>query len=79
MAGHDNCLEERNSILEKPNKLTNQEFAVVRQHTYHTYSILQRCGLPRNIIEWAAFHHEKLNRLGQINHIFQRSVKYGNC
>ena len=53
-----------NSILEKAGDLTDKEFSVVQQHTYHTYSILRRCGLPQNIVEWAGFHHEKLNGNG---------------
>ena len=53
-----------NSILEKAADLTDKEFSVVQQHTYHTYSILRRCGLPQNIVEWAGFHHEKLNGNG---------------
>lgn len=53
-----------NSILEKTGGLTDREYSVVQQHTYHTYSILRRCGLPQNIIEWAGFHHEKLNGNG---------------
>lgn len=53
-----------NSILEKPKTLTDNEFSLIRQHAYHTYSILRRCGMPQNIIEWAGFHHEKLNGRG---------------
>lgn len=48
-------------ILDKPGALTKQEFALIRQHTYHTYNILKAMGAPAPIPEWAAYHHEKLD------------------
>ncbi len=53
-----------NSILNKPDKLTKEEFAVMRQHTYFTYSILNTIGGLQHIAEWAAFHHERLDGSG---------------
>lgn len=38
-----------NRILDKPAALTKEEFAVVRQRTYHTYIIIKRCGLGDGI------------------------------
>lgn len=58
-----------NSILEKPGKLTEDEFAIVRQHTYFTYSILTTIGGIQNIAEWAAFHHERLDGSGYPFHL----------
>ncbi len=67
-----------NSILEKPKKLTGEEFAIIRQHTYHTYSLLRRCGLPQNIVEWAGFHHEKLNGAGYPFHLNSNQINSGS-
>jgi len=53
-----------NSILNKPAKLTKDEFAAMRQHTYHTFSILHTIGGLQHIAEWAAFHHERLDGSG---------------
>jgi HD-GYP domain-containing protein (c-di-GMP phosphodiesterase class II) len=53
-----------NSILSKPAKLTRDEFAVMRQHTYYTFAIIQTIGGLRQIAEWAAFHHERLDGSG---------------
>ncbi len=53
-----------NSILEKPGKLTREEFNIVKQHTYHTYMILSSIHGFETIAEWAAFHHEKLDGSG---------------
>ena len=52
------------SILDKPGKLTKDETAVVRAHTYHTHRILDNIGGMPQVCEWAAFHHERLNGTG---------------
>jgi putative nucleotidyltransferase with HDIG domain len=51
-------------ILDKPGPLTEQEWAWVKCHTYHTFRILETTGFPQQIIEWAAFHHERLDGKG---------------
>lgn len=53
-----------NSILEKPGKLTDAEWAVVRQHPYYTHQVLQRIPGFGEIAEIAASHHEKLDGSG---------------
>ena len=58
-----------NSILEKPDKLTEDEFALMKQHTYFTYTILTTIGGIKNIAEWAAFHHERLDGSGYPFHL----------
>ena len=58
-----------NSILEKNGKLTKEEYAIIRQHTYFTYSVLKTIGGLDHIAEWAAFHHEKLDGTGYPFHV----------
>jgi HD-GYP domain-containing protein (c-di-GMP phosphodiesterase class II) len=53
-----------NAILEKPASLTKEEFAVIRQHTYHTFSVLSSIQGLQQIAEWAAYHHERLDGKG---------------
>ena len=53
-----------NSILEKPAGLTHAEMAVMKQHTYHTFSILSSIGGLQMIAEWGAYHHERLDGKG---------------
>ncbi|GAC1640730.1 MAG: HD domain-containing protein [Candidatus Acidiferrum sp.] len=53
-----------NSILEKPGKLTADEFQVVRNHPYYTYEILRRVPAFESIGADAAAHHERLNGTG---------------
>jgi HD-GYP domain-containing protein (c-di-GMP phosphodiesterase class II) len=50
-----------NNILDSPNKLTNEEFGVIKKHSYFTRLALQELKGFEDITEWASNHHEKLN------------------
>lgn len=58
-----------NEILEKPGKLTQEEFNVVKEHPYFTRLILMRVDGFEEIADWAALHHEKLNGSGYPFHL----------
>lgn len=51
-------------ILEKPDKLTEQEYKYIQNHAYYTYDILRKIKGFEDITKWAALHHEKLNGKG---------------
>jgi HD-GYP domain-containing protein (c-di-GMP phosphodiesterase class II) len=53
-----------NAILDKPGKLTDEEWAEMRRHPGHTYDILSRVGRFRRLAELAASHHERLDGKG---------------
>ncbi len=53
-----------NRILDKPGKLTDAEYAKIKEHPRLTYDILSRVGPFRPIAETAANHHEKLDGSG---------------
>ena len=53
-----------NEILEKPDKLTDDEFSKMKNHAGYTYLILSEVNDFEDIRDWAAFHHEKLNGKG---------------
>ena len=53
-----------NDILEKPGRLTDDEFALVRRHPEKTYDILLEIPGFDRIAEVAAAHHEKLDGRG---------------
>ena len=53
-----------NAILEKPDKLTDDEFEAVKKHPYYTFEILKRIPGFGNLSEIAASHHEKLDGSG---------------
>ena len=53
-----------NDILEKPGKLTDDEFAVMKDHASATRYVLRLVkGIP-DVVKWASNHHEKLNGKG---------------
>ncbi len=54
----------RNSVLEKPTKLDEDEFNEIRSHTYYTYQLLDTIEQFKLINRWASYHHEKLNGKG---------------
>lgn len=45
-------------ILHKPGKLTDDEFALVRQHSYHSGRIVGRIRGLELVARWASHHHE---------------------
>ena len=51
-------------ILEKPDKLTKEEFEVMKTHVKISWDILQKLNGLADVAEWASFHHEKLNGAG---------------
>jgi putative nucleotidyltransferase with HDIG domain len=53
-----------NRILDKPGKLTEEEFASVRRHPEYSYRILARVAPFRALAETAASHHERMDGRG---------------
>jgi putative nucleotidyltransferase with HDIG domain len=53
-----------NLVLDKPGKLTDDEFSVIRQHPAQTYQVLERVGCFRHLADVAASHHERLDGSG---------------
>ena len=66
-----------NKLLEKNSRLTLEEFATVKGHAYHTISFMRRCGLPEYLVEWAGYHHEKLNGTGYPLHRSGDEISHG--
>ncbi len=51
-------------ILNKPGKLTDQEFAVMRAHSAAGAKVLKESGAPIEVQDIALHHHEKVNGQG---------------
>jgi len=51
-------------ILDKPGALSEQERAIIEQHSFETYEILRRISGIEDIAKWAAFHHETISGNG---------------
>ena len=50
--------------LEKPGKLTAEEYAVVQRHSFDTYNILKNIRGFEEVALWAAQHHERVDGSG---------------
>ncbi|MBQ4596158.1 MAG: HD domain-containing protein, partial [Firmicutes bacterium] len=53
-----------NHILEKPGKLDEWEYSVMKDHARATLDILSNIDGLEDITEWASNHHEKLDGTG---------------
>ena len=51
-------------ILEKPGKLTEDEWQIMRTHAFYTYQILEPIDALGTIAAWGALHQERLNGSG---------------
>lgn len=52
------------AILDKPGPLSDDEYSVIKSHTYYTRLILSKINDIDDICKWASSHHEKLNGTG---------------
>ena len=67
-----------NEILEKPGKLTDEEFNIMKEHAYYTWMILKDVKGFGQITVWAAYHHEKLNGYGYPFHLPKDELPLGS-
>lgn len=63
-------------ILEKPSKLTPEEFNIIRTHTYFTYEFLNGMSIFKDIRDWASQHHERLNGHGYPFHENEKTLPF---
>ncbi|MBQ9004312.1 MAG: HD domain-containing protein [Eggerthellaceae bacterium] len=56
-------------ILEKPGRLTDAEFNIVKEHPYYTALVLLDAKGFDKIGKWASHHHEKINGRGYPFHL----------
>ena len=66
------------AILEKPGRLTDEEFLVIKEHPYYTRLILMGVSGFEQITDWAGFHHEKLNGNGYPFHFDASALSMGS-
>ncbi len=51
-------------ILNKPGKYTDEEFALVKMHTQHSYDLLKDLPLDPHVRQAALYHHERCDGSG---------------
>lgn len=57
-------------ILNKPGKLTDQEFLIMQKHPERSYRLLrEKKGIPKRVLRGIAEHHEKFNGAGYPRHL----------
>ena len=66
------------SILEKPGKLSNDEFSIIKSHTYYTHQVLSSIDGMERIADWASYHHEKLDGTGYPFHCEAKDLDTGS-
>jgi len=66
-----------NSILEKKGELTKEEFEIVKSHPYYTHQILNSIDGLQQIVQWASYHHEKLDGSGYPFHCVAKNLDTG--
>ena len=58
-----------NTILEKPEPLSRQEWVTIQQHPYLSFQILKRVPGFSHVSELVASHHERLDGSGYFRHL----------
>ena len=67
-----------NAILEKPGKLTPEEFCIIKSHPFYTHRILSVINGFEIISQWAAYHHERPNGTGYPFHLCDHELPLGS-
>lgn len=57
-------LRQPDALLDKPEKLTEEEYLHIQEHSFDTYNILKGIRGLEKITEWAAEHHERADSSG---------------
>jgi HD-GYP domain-containing protein (c-di-GMP phosphodiesterase class II) len=65
-------------ILEKPARLSNEEFNIMKSHVYHSYRILETVSGLDIINTWASFHHERMDSKGYPFHLSGGELSIGS-
>lgn len=62
-------LRQPDELLDKPGKLTAEEYAHIQRHSFDTYTILKNIKGLEKVTQWAALHHERADGSGYPYHL----------
>lgn len=62
-------LRQPDELLDKPGKLTPEEYSHIQRHSFDTYSILKNIKGLEKVTQWAALHHERADGSGYPYHL----------
>lgn len=65
-------------ILEKPGRVTEEEFNIIKEHPYYTRLNMMNVEGFGEIANWAGFHHEKLSGSGYPFHLGASDLDTGS-
>jgi len=51
-------------ILDKPARLTQSEFSIIKAHTFYTHRVLGDVRALKEVRAWASYHHERIDGRG---------------
>lgn len=54
-------------VLDKPSKLTDEEYDIMKQHTLKGYELIKNMGLAPSVVNAALMHHERCDGSGYPN------------
>ena len=69
-------LRQPDELLDKPSKLTPEEYAHIKRHSFDTYSILKNIHGLEEISKWAAQHHERVDGSGYPYHLENMGISF---
>lgn len=65
-----------NAIINKPGKLTDEEFAIMKSHPVKGYDILSKVSTLPNLADGARWHHERIDGRGYPDHLAGDEIPY---
>jgi HD-GYP domain-containing protein (c-di-GMP phosphodiesterase class II) len=68
-----------NSILEKPSKLSDHEYAIMQKHVSFSSEMLCKVAGLEKVLEISAAHHERLDGSGYPGHKVQNQLNQEQC
>jgi HD-GYP domain-containing protein (c-di-GMP phosphodiesterase class II) len=61
-------------LLDKPGRLTEDEYTLVKRHSFDTFNVLKNIQGLQDVALWAAYHHERIDGSGYPYHLQQTSI-----
>lgn len=65
-------------VLEKPARLSEKEFNIIKCHPFHTHRILSKVRELNQVNRWASLHHERLDGSGYPFHLKGEDIPLGS-
>lgn len=62
-------LRQPDELLDKPGRLTKEEFSSIQRHSFDTYNILKNIKGLERVTQWATLHHERVDGSGYPYHL----------